>query len=245
MRINELTNTPSVDFDLSNAVEFHDQLNPKLFDGEQMRPDIRQGLLKIAEHFEEFIGVELEVVDITVSGSNAAYSYTDYSDIDLHIVVQVPNDPEYKQLLDAKKNDYNARHDIKVKGIDVELYAQDVDDEHHSLGIYSVRDDKWTASPERVEVDVDHNDVKEKYVNYRDRIKVALQQDEIEVAKEMWADVKRMRKAGLETSASEFSTENLVYKMLRNKQWIERLQDHINDLTDRDLSIEGRPNEIK
>jgi predicted nucleotidyltransferase len=245
MRINEFTKTPSVDFDLGNAVEFHEQLNPKLFDGEQMRPEIRKGLLKIAEHFEEFIGVELNVVDITVSGSNAAYSYTDYSDIDLHIVVQVPNDPEYKELLDAKKNDYNARHDIKVKGIDVELYAQDADAEHHSLGIYSVQDDQWTATPERVEVDVDHDDVREKYINYRDRIKFALSQEEIDLANDMWADIKRMRKAGLETSASELSTENLVYKMLRNKRWIEQLQDHINDLTDRDLSIEGRKNEVE
>jgi predicted nucleotidyltransferase len=134
MRINEFTKTPSVDFDLGNAVEFHDQLNPKLFDGEQMRPDIRQGLLKIAEHFKEFIGVELDVVDVTVSGSNAAYSYTDYSDIDLHIVVQVPNDPEYKQLLDAKKNDYNARHDIKVKGIDVEPCTFLRIDQHKQVG---------------------------------------------------------------------------------------------------------------
>jgi predicted nucleotidyltransferase len=238
MRINELTNIPLVDFNLGNAVVFHDQLNPKLFDGEEMRPEIRQGLLKIADHFKEFIGVELDVIDITVSGSNAAYSYTNYSDIDLHIVVQVPNDPEYVQLLDAKKNDYNAKHDIKVKGIDVELYAQDVDNDHHSLGIYSVKDNKWISTPERTTVDIDHDDVREKYTNYRDRIKVSLQQEQLDVAKEMWADVKRMRSAGLETKASEFSTENLVYKMLRNKRWIEKLHDHINDLTDHELSIE-------
>lgn len=240
MRINELTDIPVIEFSINNAVTFHDELNPKLFDGEQMRSDIRDGLLKIAEHFEEFIGVELDVVDITISGSNAAYSYTNYSDIDLHIVVQVPNEPEYKELLDAKKNDYNARHDIKVKGIDVELYAQDVNDVHHSLGIYSVRDNKWVATPERTEVDVDHSDVQEKYTNYRDRVKVTLRQDDLDVAKEMWADIKRMRKAGLETRESEFSTENLVYKMLRNKKWIQRLQDHINDLTDNQLSIEGK-----
>jgi hypothetical protein len=56
----------------------------------------------------------------------------------------------------------------------------------------------------------------------------------------MWDDIKRMRKSGLESSASEFSTENLVYKMLRNKKWIERLQDHMNAIVDKDLSIEGR-----
>ena len=48
-----------------------------------------------------------------------------------------------------------------------------------------------------------------------------------------------MRKAGLEKSG-EFGTENIVYKMLRNQKWIERLQDHISNLQDQELSIEQR-----
>lgn len=240
MLINEFTvEQPSSGFDISTAVIFHDELNPKLFADQRLKPEIRQGLLKIAEHFQEFIGVELKIVDITVSGSNAAFSYTEYSDIDLHLVVQVPNEPEYKELLDAKKNVYNAKHDIKVKGIDVELYAQDVEQEHHSLGIYSVLKNTWVSRPEKVSVKVDSGDVKEKYKNYKERIEVVLQDNELDVAKAAWDDLKRMRKAGLEKNG-EFSTENIVYKMLRNQGWIERLQDHITDLQDNELSIEQR-----
>lgn len=240
MLIKEFTDVPVAEFSIASAVQFHDTLNPKLFDGEQLRGDIRDGLLKIAEHFEEFIGVELDVVDITISGSNAAFTYTSYSDIDLHIVVQVPDTEEYKQLLDAKKNVYNAKHDITVKGIPVELYAQDVDQDHHSVGIYSVLNDEWVSSPERTEADISASDVKDKFNNYKSRIKVVLNNEEYDVAKAMWDDIKRMRKAGLETQSSELSTENLVYKMLRNKGWIEKLQDHMNELVDKDLSIEGR-----
>ncbi len=240
MLINEFTvEQPSSGFDISTAVIFHDELNPKLFADQRLKPEIRQGLLKIAEHFQEFIGVELKIVDITVSGSNAAFSYTEYSDIDLHLVVQVPNEPEYKELLDAKKNVYNAKHDIKVKGIDVELYAQDVEQEHHSLGIYSVLKNTWVSRPEKVSVKVDSGDVKEKYKNYKERIEVVLQDNELDVAKASWNDLKRMRKAGLEKNG-EFSTENIVYKMLRNQGWIERLQDHITNLQDNELSIEQR-----
>ncbi len=240
MLINEFTvEQPSSGFDISTAVVFHDELNPKLFADQRLKPEIRQGLLKIAEHFQQFIGVELKIVDITVSGSNAAFSYTDYSDIDLHLVVQVPNEPEYKELLDAKKNVYNAKHDIKVKGIDVELYAQDVEQEHHSLGIYSVLKNTWVSRPEKVSVKVDSGDVKEKYKNYKERIEVVLQDNELDVAKAAWDDLKRMRKAGLEKNG-EFSTENIVYKMLRNQGWIERLQDHITNLQDNELSIEQR-----
>jgi len=228
------------EFSIDHAVSFHDELNPKLFANDQLIPEIRQGLLKIAEHFEEFIGVELDVVDITISGSNAAYSYTSHSDVDLHIIVQVPDTEEYKQLLDAKKNDYNARHDITVRGIPVELYAQDVGQDHHSVGIYSVLNDEWVSQAERTDIDIDSEDVQRKYTNYRDRVKLVLKQDDHDIAQHMWDDIKRMRKAGLESSASEFSTENLVYKMLRNKKWIERLQDHMNNIIDKDLSIEGR-----
>jgi len=228
------------EFSIDSAVQFHDELNPKLFANDQLIPEVKEGLLKIAQHFEEFIGVELDVVDITISGSNAAYSYTSHSDVDLHIVVQVPDTEEYKQLLDAKKNDYNARHDITVRGIPVELYAQDVGQDHHSVGIYSVLNDEWVSQAERTEVDIDSEDVQRKYTNYRDRVKLILKQDDYDIAQHMWDDIKRMRKAGLESAASEFSTENLVYKMLRNKKWIERLQDHMNTVVDKDLSIEGR-----
>jgi hypothetical protein len=240
MLIKEFTGEPSSDYSLSHAVVFHDELNPKLFDSDgQMHPNIRKGLLEIAEHFKDFIGVELDIQDITVSGSNAAYSYTPYSDLDLHLVVNVPDDPAFKEMLDAKKNVYNAQHDIRVKGIDVELYAQDAAQEHHSQGIYSVSNDAWISKPERVEMDIDQGDVRDKYKNYRDRIRAVIKQDDLDQAREMWNDVKRMRKAGL-SRTGEFGAENLAYKMLRNQSWIERLQQHIRQLEDQRLSIEQR-----
>jgi hypothetical protein len=239
MLIKEFTVEPSTDFSINNAVIFHDTLNPKIFQDDTMRPDVRRALLKIADHFKEYIGVELDVKDVTISGSNAAFSYTTHSDLDLHIVVAVPDTPEYKELLDAKKNVYNARHDITVKGIDVELYAQDVNQEHHSLGIYSVLNNAWVEEPIKKEVDINTQDVNEKYKNYRDRIRAVLNDESLVVAKDMWGDIKRMRQAGLE-SKGEFSTENLVFKMLRNQGWMEKLTTYIQQLEDEQLSIEQR-----
>lgn len=239
MLIREFTVQPSSDFSLDNAVVFHSDLNLKLFQDGKLRPEVRKALVKIAKHFEDFIGVKLDVKDITISGSNAAYSYTPHSDLDLHIVVDVPNTAEYAELLDAKKNVYNARHDIKVKGIDVELYAQDIDQPHHSLGIYSVLNDEWIDEPKKQKVNIDEQDVKDKYKNYRDRVIVVLGQNDIAIAKDMWNDIKRMRKVGLETGG-EFSSENLVFKMLRSQGWIEKLNSHIQNLQDDELSIEQR-----
>lgn len=237
MLLYELTGIPSDDYALSNAVVFHNNLNPLIFERGLMKPEIRDGLLKIAKHFEEFIGVPLDIEDITISGSNAAYSYTPHSDIDLHLVVNVPEGDEYKELLDAKKNQYNAQHDIKVKGIDVELYAQNSKDKHHSLGIYSLVNDDWVSEPKRQQPDIDSEDVKEKYLNYRDQIREILKTDNLGMVNHVWDTIKKIRKASLE-KYGEFGTENLVYKMLRSQGWIEKLHQHIVTLKDEELSIE-------
>jgi hypothetical protein len=77
-------------FKMSDAIAFHDQLNPKLFHGQQLRPDVDEQLKVIAQDFISELGVkDLDVKDITISGSNAAFSYTPNSDLDLHILVDM------------------------------------------------------------------------------------------------------------------------------------------------------------
>ncbi len=128
---------------LSDAVKFHTELNPALWDGDRMRPEVREALIKIADDFREFLGIsDLAVEDITVSGSNAAYTYTPHSDIDLHLLVDFSKlnpDQVYQELFNAKKYQYNDQHDIKIRGYDVELYVQDAGKPVRSLGISSSR----------------------------------------------------------------------------------------------------------
>ena len=82
------------DYKLSDAIKFNDTLNPRLWDkSEHLKPKVRKHLLKIADDFRDFLGVpDINVEDITVSGSNAAFTYTPHSDIDLHLVVNYPTD---------------------------------------------------------------------------------------------------------------------------------------------------------
>ena len=43
-----------------------------------------------------------------------------------------------------------------IKGYEVEVYAQDVDEVHHSSGVYSVLFNKWLVEPpKRTNVDID------------------------------------------------------------------------------------------
>ncbi len=231
-------------FQIDLAVHFHDNLNPRLFDqDQQMHPEVRHALLNIAKHFQNFLGVEdLDLVDITVSGSNAAYTYTPHSDLDLHLVVMSgtdnhDHDAHMRQLFDAKKYQYNDQHEIRVRDIDVELYVQDADQPHVSAGVYSVMKNKWIRLPRRRRADIDDYAVKNKFQNMRGRINQAILSDDIDRVQAVWDDVKNMRKTGL-TREGEFSPENLAFKILRAQGMIEKLKNHVLSITSSDLSID-------
>lgn len=224
---------------MDSAVQFHKQLNPSLWQGSVLKSQVRYKLLQIARHFIDFIDIpELLLKDITISGSNAAYSYTTQSDIDLHLIVTVPKERELllKPLYDAKKNQYNHVHDIKIKGIDVEVYVQPEDQTHHSLGIYSVLDNKWVSKPTMSTIKIDDGDVEAKVENYLNKIMQALTTDDIDEAKEMYQEIRKLRQSGLE-QGGEFSVENVAFKVLRAKGFIGQLQQHINKLQDKALSL--------
>jgi len=224
---------------VDSAVQFHKELNPLLWQGSILHPQIRYKLLQIARHFIEFIDIpELLLKDVTISGSNAAYSYTPQSDLDLHLIVTVPAERELllKPLYDAKKNQYNHIHDIKIKGIDVEVYVQPDSQEHHSLGVYSILDSKWLSEPTMSTIKISDSDVTAKVENYLNKIMQALTTDSFEEAKEVQQEIKKLRQSGLE-QGGEFSVENVAFKVLRAKGFIGQLQQHLYKLQDKALSL--------
>jgi hypothetical protein len=232
---------------VDSAVQFHKQLNPLLWQGAVLNPQVRFKLLQIAKHFVNFIDIpELLLTDITISGSNAAYSYTQQSDIDLHLIVTVPPEREVllKPLYDAKKNQYNFIHDIKIKGIDVEVYVQSEDQDHHSLGIYSVLDNKWVKEPTMATVKINDGDVEVKVENYINKIIQALTSSSIDTVKAVQQELKKLRQSGLEQNG-EFSIENVAFKVLRAKGFIGQLQQHLYKLQDQALSLGEQNMKIK
>lgn len=237
MNINELDT-----YNLADAVKFHRRLNPRLWGrDEHLLPDVRQQLLAIAADFQEFLGVpDLDVKDITVSGSNAAYSYTKNSDIDLHLVVNMPADPVYQELFSAKKYQYNDQHNIRIGGADVELYVQTADQAHHSQGIYSVKNDQWISVPERKRAQIDHACVRDKVADLDARIHTAVRSGDAERIAALADKIKAMRQAGLEKHG-EFGCENLAFKMLRNSGCIKLLWDARQAAQDRALSLREAP----
>ena len=226
---------------MSDAVVLHDTLNPALFDGEQLRPDVRAKLLEIAEEFIDYLGVSnLDVKDITISGSNAAYSYTPHSDIDLHIIADLSkfnNDEIYRELFTAKKNLFNADHNIKIKGYDVELYVQDNKKPVRSLGEYSVERNKWIKFPSKQRANLDHHTVENKFKKLVQLGQLAMRSTDMEALGDVLSTIKRYRQAGLDEHG-EFGPENLAFKALRSQGIVDKLYNHMDVLKSRQLSLD-------
>ena len=227
-------------FKLHDAIFFHDELNPVIFLGDRMRSEVRQQLMIIAEDFVDHLGIEhLAIEDVTLSGSNASYTYTKHSDIDLHILVDMKklnDDAVYRELFDAKKTLYNDTHDITIGGYEVELYVQDSNQPVVSLGEYSVMNDSWLRLPKKSRANFDQNATRLKFNKLAHFIEIALKYDDQKKIKDVLAKIKKYRKTGLDIHG-EFGPENLAFKALRSKGKIKKLYDKLNQLHSEKLSL--------
>ena len=218
-------------------------LNPKIWAGDELKPEVKSKLLKIAAAFEKFIGIDIDVTDITVTGSNANYTWTAYSDLDLHLIVPGTPTQEQRELFSAKKALWTELHDIRIKGLPVECYVQGDAEPHHSTGVYSIEKDAWLEKPKKVKPDVDDDAVEAKKDDLMRRIETALLSkdlDKLHAAKDRITD---MRKSGLER-AGEWSVENIVFKILRNLGIIDQITEKIRELEDQELSLEQQSNQV-
>jgi len=236
---------------------FHikDELNPEIWTNPdspsdtKMKEEIRLQLIEIADKFIEFLGYDIFVQDITMTGSLANYNWSEYSDIDLHIMYDYkesgPEEELFKDLFKLKKTLFNSTHDITVKGYEVELYVQDTNEPHYSTGVYSVLYNEWIEEPEQENVSIDTDVIKGKVEQWQDMIDTVIEDVEegdedletsIEKIDKLKDKIKKYRQCGLEDEG-EYSYENLVFKFLRRNGHIQKLFDFQNDLLDKSLSL--------
>ena len=220
-------------------MKFHDELNPVLWEDNKLKEEVKDKLKKISSTFIEFLDIPEDAIeDVRITGSSANYNYTEFSDIDVHVIVdyeKVHDDcPIVQGYLWAYKQLFNDEHDIFIYGIPVELYAEDSNSPGISNGIYSLTEDKWISEPEKIKVTVDDAAVQKKYQELKEE---ADKIDDSEKAAELLRKIYRMRKAGL-SEAGEFSTENLAFKELRNNKDIDKLWDIQKKDIEKKLSLE-------
>ena len=229
---------------------YNDQLDPDFWQNGDFNEKIKDKLIKIAENFYQNLKLDIPIEDIQLTGSLANYTYTDYSDLDVHILIDFSKVNEdidlVKKALDGVRFVWNLRHQITIKGHEVELYLQDINEPHSASGLYSLKFDKWLRKPQYNPPEVDERSVELKFNEYvkiinqlEDKLNQEnLSQEELEelssFAQHLKDKLQKERKECLNVKQEgEFCVENLVFKKLRNSGDIERLIQIANSAYDK------------
>jgi len=227
-----------MEFDLSK-LQMKDELCPSVWDNDEIKKDVRNKLLQIANDFAEGTPIEERIEDITFTGSLAGYNYHEGSDIDLHLLVDFDEKDELVQkLMNLMRISWNENHDIYIGGHEVEIYVQDSNEKHYSSGVYSLSDDKWLEKPSKDKVELDFAAIVKKAEGLSDEIDAieddynANRYEKVQKSVERLREkMKKMRSDGLEDEGI-YSVENLAFKLLRNSGQIGKLMRLGNDSYD-------------
>jgi ribosomal protein L35AE/L33A len=224
--------------ELDLGFEQHNELNPLLWQGEELRPEVKMALLKIAKDFVEYVEVPFEVKDLVLTGSQLGYYYTKHSDLDLHIIVDfdtVNCDREAAELFDTKRLLYKKQYDISIHGVPVEVYIEDSNFPAVSA-TYSLGNGGWKVKPNSQPEEIDSAEIIRMSKIWGTVIGKAIESNDLETGRKVLKMLRNYRKLGLKQTG-EYGIENLVYKTLRNSKIIEKLMKMIGDLHDQSLSI--------
>ena len=231
------------------SLEIKDSLNMNVWQSEdRIKPEIGSRLIQIALDFMDSLEIAHEdILDIILTGSLANYNWTQYSDIDLHILMDYRDvDDNVKLVRDffnVKKSDWNKMHRIIIKDHEVEIYIQDAHEPHISTGVYSLLEDQWLVKPSKKTPKIDFRSVEIKakdIMSQIDRIEDLLEKENYEAAYnvgDMLRDkIKKLRRCGI-MEKGIYSTENLVFKTLRNNEYIKKLFDTRTKAYDQMMSL--------
>ena len=73
-------------------------LDPENAENYDVKPEIKKRLLKVAEIFIDYIDTDLYIHDIIFVGSLVGYNWSEFSDFDIHIVVDLNETGDEKEL---------------------------------------------------------------------------------------------------------------------------------------------------
>jgi len=227
------------------SLQYHNNLNPKLWDDGQLKPEVRGKLIQFAETWRDFAMIPKEMVqDVVMTGGNANYNYTDQSDIDVHLVVDrdgfgMPRD-FIDQFLQDKKILWTMTHpDIKVYGYPLEPYAQDpAESIPMNQGQYSLMNAQWIQMPSNLNLDFTGNKVLQDKVDHYKHVVDRLIRSSASAAalKGIKNKITAARGPAI-AKGGEFSLENLVFKELRNQGYIDKIDMYLKSEQDKALSL--------
>jgi predicted nucleotidyltransferase len=240
--IAEIVNPKQVD--ISN-IQQHQELNPKFWAGDKIKPEVRKALLKNALGFLKNLSIpDIKIDDIVITGSLANFNYTDESDLDVHIMIdfsQIDGDENLvKEFFLAKRADWNESKEIYVYDHEVEVVVEDTNENNTWSSAYSLMKDEWVQKPIKNLIELNKNAIQLKasaMMNTIDRLeREENSENGIHQADRIKKKLRKMRSSGLRKEG-EYSVENLTYKVLRYSGYIDKLKQLKNKFTVDDLSL--------
>ena len=125
----------------------------------------------------EGLPAKIGIKDITLTGSLANYNWSNYSDFDLHIIVDFyeldANLVLVKSFFDNARMRWNDKHSIMIKGYEVEIYVEDQRESHKSSGLYSIMNDEWIKKPKKYQSEIDFTSARKKADDIEFQVNIA------------------------------------------------------------------------
>lgn len=233
---------------LSENMLINDQLNPLLWDNNDLKAEVKEALDRVVDRFLEDLrcsDIPIHLVDVWIVGSNASYNYTESSDLDVHLIAdmgRVTSDSKILNLLyNYYKASFNSKYDISIHGINVELYVEDVNTSSTSNGIYSLKHNMWVKFPSKIvdlqyEGEIEDSQIFQDLLNKYNSVKLG-ELDPNTLLDYLYV----IRKLDLQ-HGREYGERNLAFKEFRNRGYLNELRDMIvknisNELTLEDLQL--------
>lgn len=232
--------------DLS-SFDVQEGLNPYIWDGDKLNSRVRLKLLELADEFVD--GLEVGWVkpkDIVFTGSLCGYTWSSFSDVDVHIVYDFseiyPEQTEFvKDYFDAKKEEWNESHEnLLIYGYPVEFYVEDANEKKGGTNRYSLESNEWLVKPVKIDDEIiDEDAIKEKVARIVTVIddaegKINSETDNYKIKQigdkiyRLFKQLQVERAAGLASSKGEMSNGNIIYKACRRLGAFEKLFDIYN-----------------
>ena len=236
------------------SFEVQDELNPKFWVNNKINSRVRLKLLDLADEFYDSLNIKwVKPKDIVLTGSIANYNWSKYSDVDVHILVDYKDiwskTDFVKDYFDSKKQLWSEEHEgLKIYGFPVEMYVEDTNNKNPNSGIYSLEKNKWIVEPndfqdaklneERIKdisakLMTEIDDVEEKLKREKDNHKLEKLSTRM---KKLFDKLVKQRKESLEKHG-ELGTYNIVWKVLRRTNYLDKMWDIINTIYNKVNSI--------
>lgn len=228
-----------------STLQYHRTLNQKIWEGQKLRGDVRAKLLEIARVWQKFANIQNNnIIDIVLTGGNANFNYTKQSDLDIHLIIDYSkvtcDDDIVMDYFMSKKALWAANHtNIRVKGYPVELFAEDKHAKPKpGQGVYSLLKGRWVQEPKFVKMNFSKDTLLAQKVDfYKQQIDAMVSgKQSIQAADNLKSKLRAMRGAAIEMGG-EFSFENLVFKELRNRGYMDKLTNYLKHNKEKQLSL--------